>query len=776
MDTFFSIEGVRTSQSSLAPIVFSNILKNFDTIIEIGTWTGAFTKWMSENVKPECKIISFDINSNYRQFQNYDRKVEKTTFIIGDVFSEENIEIIKGLIRDKHKRVLVLCDGGLKEKEFSVFSKFLKINDAIMLHDYSESEEEYNRISAEINWPTPSESHYENIKDDVNNNGLSPYLYEEFKGVLWGSFIKERPKVSVVVPAYKFSRFLEQNLLSALNQKTDFEFEVVVRDDFSQDGSDSILERLGYMFPNLRVFKAEENWGFYKNIKFLLEQARGQYIAYLDGDDYFVDPYKLQKQVDFLDNNPEYVMHSTGHCILKGENEYIPTETNRQMWATIEDVETKDLLEQNFVGFGRMFRNISGIVKGYMANLPYFDYPLNFELSLHGKIRNEDWYGGVYREHFSGVLTALDEPEKQRIHTEIKELLKKRYFEMTNKKEVKEIVIIDCFVHSESVRAKLETKVKDLKRFGFDIMLVSNTPIDKDIVENVDYYLYDSENLLFSSDKFPAEPLILYKILDDIEIYEFTTGVQRHGLSVMRNLFKSLKLAKEYGYTHFHRVEVDDIMGNDSLDTMTLVHRITDGVFFFNEKDISFHYMYCSIDFFLENVREINTDQDYYDYLQNDMNSNTFRNVEEFVRHNLDKINLASANIKTPSGSEMNKEFPDTTWNTEVSSSNLDTKYQNCTTRIYKVYRNEDGNNEEKDWVSILTYNYSEKDITRNIEVVLEDGNVEMVKHLVPGKGCWAYSSHPKNISKILVYDVSQSPSLLYTEENKNVESYIVLK
>lgn len=767
MDTFFSVEDVRTSQSYLAPSIFSKVLIDFDTIIEIGTWTGAFTKWISENVKPECKIISFDINSDYRQYQKNDRKIEKTTFVIGDVFSDENIEMIKGLIQNKNKRVLVLCDGGLKEKEFSIFSKFLKFNDVIMLHDYSENEEEYNRISAEINWPTPSESHYENIKNDVINNGLDPYLYKDFKGVLWGSFIKKRPKVSVIVPAYKFFKFLEVNLLTVLSQKTDFEFEVLVRDDYSQDGSDLLLKRLQGFYPNLIVYEAEENWGFHKNIKFLMEKAEGEYICYLDGDDYFLDLLKLQKQVDFLDSNPDYVMHATGYCILKGDSEYVPSEPDAMMIPNIDEPTTKDLLEQNYVGFGRMFRNISGLYKDYMDELPYLDYPLNFEISLHGKIKNEHFVGGIYRENFEGVLTKLPEEEKYKTHNLVRDVLRKIY--MQNKKDKKSIVIIDCFVHSKKVEEKLKNCVLNLKKYKHDVLLMSNSIISEEILNLVDYYVYDKENRLFSDGDYKADPITLYKIYDNIEIYEVVSGVQRHGLSVMRNLFKAIKIAKEYGYTHFHRVEVDDIMGEISLDNMALAPRLgVDGIFYFNENDISFHYMYCSIDYFLNNVREINTEEDYYDYLKNEMNSDSFRNVEEFVRHNLNNSDLT--NIKTLKGSDMNKDFSDTTWNTEVSSSNIDSKYKNCTTSLYKVFDSE-GN--QKDSIAVLSYNYSESICERRIEIVYNSGMIKEIYHRMGGKGFWSYDLVSNLIDKILVFEGEE---LLYFETAVDIQSHIVLK
>lgn len=574
-------------------------------------------------------------------------------------------------------------------------------------------------------------------------------------------------KVSVIVPAYKFFKFLEANLLTILNQKTDFDFEVLVRDDFSQDGSDLILKRLQGFYSNLIVYEATENWGFHKNIKFLLEQSKGEYISYLDGDDYFLDPLKLQKQVDFLDENQEYVMHATGYCILRGDVEYIPGEPGAMLMPHINEPTTEDLLEQNYVGFGRMFRNIKGIYKDYMDGMPYLDYPLNYELSFHGKIKNEEFIGGIYRENFEGVLTKLTEEEKEKKHNFVRDALKKRYMEI--KKDKKSIVILDCFVRSKKIEEKLKNCVSNLKKHKQDILLISNSIISEDVLNFVDYYIYDKENRLFSDKNYQANPITLYKIYDEIEIYEVVSGIQRHGLSVMRNLFKSIKIAKEYGYTHFHKIEMDAIMGKTSLDTLTLIPKInTDGIFYFNENDISFHYMYCSIDFFLQNVKEINTEEDYYEYLENEMNSSTFRNVEEFVRHNLDKSDLT--NIKTPKGSEMEREFPDTTWNTEVSSSNIDSKYKNCTTRLYRVF---DSNQQETDSLAVLSYNYSESVCERKIHIVYNSGMIREVYQKMDGKGYWSYEIVPKEINKILVFE---NDMLLYYETAENIQSHIVLR
>ena len=105
-------------------------------------------------------------------------------------------------------------------------------------------------------------------------------------------------KVSVIIPCYNFEDYIEQSILSVVAQKTNFEFEILVRDDFSTDKSQLNIERVANFNTNVRFFNPEENWGGDKNIKFLIEQAKGEYIAYLDGDDYWTDFFKLQKQIE----------------------------------------------------------------------------------------------------------------------------------------------------------------------------------------------------------------------------------------------------------------------------------------------------------------------------------------------------------------------------------------------------------------------------------------------------------------------------------------------
>jgi glycosyltransferase involved in cell wall biosynthesis len=239
-------------------------------------------------------------------------------------------------------------------------------------------------------------------------------------------------KVSVIIPCYNFGEFIEQSILSAVNQITNFEYEILVRDDFSTDNSQVNIDRVAYYHDKVKTYTPTENWGANKNVKFLMSESKGEYITYLDGDDYFTDPYKLQKQVDFLDNNLDYVMTFTGYWGRELNGGYAPDSTPG--WLGLIGFEnntvlTKDLLITNNITFGKMFRNIKDIVKDWMMDLPYFDWPLNYELSRYGKIKFLDYPMGVYRYHNKGMFSLLSRDEKEKISSVVKQKILEKHLE-----------------------------------------------------------------------------------------------------------------------------------------------------------------------------------------------------------------------------------------------------------------------------------------------------------------------------------------------------------
>lgn len=125
------------------------------------------------------------------------------------------------------------------------------------------------------------------------------------------------PKVSVIIPVYNHGPYIEQAIRGVLSQKVDFDMEVFIGDDCSKDDSRDVLERIQKDCPDYFHFIfREKNLGAKGNIEDLFSRISGEYFIILEGDDYWTYEYKLQKQVDFMDSNPEYILCSHNTVIV----------------------------------------------------------------------------------------------------------------------------------------------------------------------------------------------------------------------------------------------------------------------------------------------------------------------------------------------------------------------------------------------------------------------------------------------------------------------------
>ncbi|MDF8327490.1 glycosyltransferase family 2 protein [Aeromonas salmonicida] len=124
-------------------------------------------------------------------------------------------------------------------------------------------------------------------------------------------------KVSVCVVTYNQEKYIEQCVRSVLEQKTQYEYEVIIGDDASTDNTRNILMDLEAQYPDkIRLLLHDKNIGPSDNVLSVYKAARGQYIAHLDGDDYFL-PGKIEKQVGLMDADPNCGM--SFHSVLKLE-------------------------------------------------------------------------------------------------------------------------------------------------------------------------------------------------------------------------------------------------------------------------------------------------------------------------------------------------------------------------------------------------------------------------------------------------------------------------
>ena len=342
----------------------------------------------------------------------------------------------------------------------------------------------------------------------------------------------------------------------------------------------------------------------------------------------------------------------------------------------------------------------------------------------------------------------------------------------------KVISIVDCFVHDSSVQRNLNLSLERLKKWGHDVFLVSNTWVGPEALNFSDYYFYDKRNQLFKDEYTGVPGVRLWVAKDSFTVYTIKSGVQRHGLSVLINLFNVLNFCKKLGYTHFQRFETDDLFGQKSMswisDIPSYVDRLNKkGLFYFNHlnkpRDVSFHYFYCEIDYFLKIIPNIESEKDYQDFLMLINGNLDFRIVENFLCESI-LSGDSEQNIILKNGDDMKEDFPDTTWNTVTSMSNMKECYKGCVSEMYYEYTGKYAA-ENKTGLLLHSENYSDRKVERKIILNFSDGNKSEVTHRLEGRGCWSNIKISENISFIEVFEDNV---LLYTQDKGEVRNYIV--
>ena len=219
------------------------------------------------------------------------------------------------------------------------------------------------------------------------------------------------PKISVVTITYGHENFIEQTLDGVFMQDYKGEIEFIISNDHSPDATDRVIKdylavkEIPINFT-IKYTQHEVNKGMMTNFIWALEQASGKYIALCEGDDYWTDPLKLQKQVEFLEENEEYVIHSGKAQILKDNKlgNTIGDPLSKKTYD-IADFYTKN----NLVTCTAMFRNISISLSNF-EGLVFGDWKL-YTLLLSQKSGNlayvADVIYSVYRIHEGGVMQKI---------------------------------------------------------------------------------------------------------------------------------------------------------------------------------------------------------------------------------------------------------------------------------------------------------------------------------------------------------------------------------
>jgi glycosyltransferase involved in cell wall biosynthesis len=219
------------------------------------------------------------------------------------------------------------------------------------------------------------------------------------------------PLVSIWITAYNHEKFIAEAIEGVLMQQTNFAFEIVIGEDCSADRTREIVLTYKNKYPNkIRLFLPNHNLGMIPMFKASYNLCTGYYVAWLDGDDYWTDPLKLQKQVDFMEANADFVLcfHNIRYVDHIRGIEYGYAGPNHKNPDNTLSVKHILHTHNQIFTLSVLYRNVLGAyLPDWFYTLPFPDLGFYFLLSKHGKIKYIDEVMGVYRVHKEGSFSGL---------------------------------------------------------------------------------------------------------------------------------------------------------------------------------------------------------------------------------------------------------------------------------------------------------------------------------------------------------------------------------
>lgn len=228
-----------------------------------------------------------------------------------------------------------------------------------------------------------------------------------------GENVNDEIKVSVVCMTYNHEKYIAETIESFLMQQTDFEYEILIHDDASTDRTQEIIRQYEKKFPDIikPIYQTENQFSQNVVVEYINhKRAQGKFIAFCEGDDFWTDPYKLQKQVDYLEHHPE-----TSMCIHAAKR--VNAETKRKIASIRPFKESRVMtVEEVIEGGGDFFATNSMIYSkekleiwpDFYINAIVGDYPMVIFGALQGDFYYMDEDMSSYRISSEGSWTQRE--------------------------------------------------------------------------------------------------------------------------------------------------------------------------------------------------------------------------------------------------------------------------------------------------------------------------------------------------------------------------------
>ena len=224
-------------------------------------------------------------------------------------------------------------------------------------------------------------------------------------------------KVSVFMITYNHEKYIAEALDSILMQKTDFDFDIVIGEDCSTDATRRIVLEYSRKYPDkIKLLLHNVNVGFISNMMYVLEACTGKYVAMCEGDDYWTDPFKLQKQVDFLEANKEYMLATHEYRIVKDGNVICTVDHNE----FIDNNNTDGFaFDKEFALYHWVTQPVTALFRreAFKVDIRQYRYFRDVHLFYHilknGKGYFQNFVGADYRLHNTGIDSTVEGIERR---------------------------------------------------------------------------------------------------------------------------------------------------------------------------------------------------------------------------------------------------------------------------------------------------------------------------------------------------------------------------
>lgn len=235
----------------------------------------------------------------------------------------------------------------------------------------------------------------------------------------------EKPLVSICVITYNHEQFLARALDSILSQEMDFQYEIIIGEDCSQDATRAICEQYKQNYSDvIQLILHEKNVGLIRNYVSIMTAAKGKYIAICSGDDYWCDPMKLKKQVAFLEQNIDYSMCFTN---AYEESNFSWEGYQKKQFSNVEDREYKGdqiILDWIIPASSVMIRN--GLLDfSFLLKRTFYaeDLVQYLKLNEYGKLRGMSDITTVYTRHENAITANVNTSRENTFNRYVTNLL-----------------------------------------------------------------------------------------------------------------------------------------------------------------------------------------------------------------------------------------------------------------------------------------------------------------------------------------------------------------